>query len=269
MPSFFESFLLGLLQGLAEFLPISSSGHLTLFQFFFSSDHKFLFIIVVHAGTLMSLILFYRRLFGQMLKTLFHPLGQNIFLKIGAACLPSALAGFAFRPWIKNFFQDPSSAAYGFLFTGVFLLGVYFPLRRHSDLPPENEKNISRLIDEVSYLKAFFIGCFQVLALFPGISRAGLCAGAGLYLGLRPLTALHFSFLMGSFALFGAGLLEAFHLPLEENLPQGPLLLSFISAFGFGCLALSIMKSWIFHLHKFSFYLLPLGLFLIIFRVLI
>ena len=255
-----NAFVLGLLQGLAEFLPISSSGHLAVAGLFFQLDQIFLFTIAVHFGTLCSLLVFYRCKCINLIKNILSPPKENLFFKLSIASLPVMLVGFFFYNSIKELFHNMYFISFSFIFTALFLLGTFF-------IKKDKAQSSSDVVDStficIPYGKALLIGIVQILALAPGVSRAGVTTGAGLYLGVPPRLALDFSFLLGIFSLFAACALE--FIGDSNTLFHWSFLVGFLSAFGFGYLALRWMRSWVFSLYKFGFYLLPLGLVLFLY----
>lgn len=120
------------------------------------------------------------------------------------------------------------------------------------------QKQKIKNLKQISYKEAFGIGCFQVLALIPGISRSGTTICAGIYLGFKPSLAVSFSFLLALPALFAACALEFFKTDWNQELLI-PFMSSFLSSFIFGYCALMIMKKSSSHLYRFSFYLFPLA----------
>lgn len=253
-----EWIFLGFLQGLCEFFPISSSGHLIVIQEFLKSDSAFLFTVILHFGTLCSVLFFYRKILISLLKTAFLTPKNNFLLKIIWASFPILIIGFFFYDMIKQFFKT-QTAGWGFFFTGLLLLGTYFKKYPHKNLDVFN----IQIFKNISYLQALVIGLSQVSALLPGVSRSGVSIATGIYFGLAPFTALHFSFLIGCVALFSACALELSRTQLN-TLSLWPLIIGLISSFSFGYLALFLMKAWIPYLYRFSFYLLPLGLLIIL-----
>jgi len=257
MVDLINAFVLGMLQGLAEFLPVSSSGHLAVAGLFFQLDQIFPFAIAVHFGTLCSLLVFYRCKCINLIKNILSPPKENLFLKLVTASLPVMLAGFFFYSSIKELFHNMYFISFSFIFTALFLLGTFF-------IKKDRIQNSLDAMDPnftcISYQKVLLIGIMQVLALAPGVSRAGVTTGAGFYLGMPPRQALDFSFLLGIFSLFAACALE--FIGGSNALFHWSFLVGFLSAFGFGYLALYWMRSWVFSLYKFGFYLFPLGLFL-------
>jgi len=252
-----RAFILGALQGLTEFLPVSSSGHLAVAGLFFQLDQIFHFTIAVHFGTLCALLIFYRSQCISLVKNVLSSPKENLFLKLIIASLPVMSAGLFFHSSIKGLFYNMYFISFSFIFTALFLLGTFFIRRSNNTLSGTGDFIC------ISYKKAFLIGITQVLALVPGVSRAGVTTGAGLYLGVPPRLALDFSFLLGIFSLFAACALE--FTSGSNTLFHWSFLVGFLSAFGFGYMALYAMRSWVFNLYKFGFYLLPLGLVLFLY----
>ena len=255
-----KAFFLGMLQGLAEFLPVSSSGHLATAGLFFQLDEVFLFSIAVHFGTLCSLLIFYRERCMNLVRNVFSPLRENVLLKLTMASLPVMFIGFFFYSFIKEMFHNMYFVSFNFIFTALFLLGTFFVKK---DGVQNSRDDADSNFMCISYGKALLIGVLQVLALAPGVSRAGVTTGVGLYLKIPPRLALDFSFLLGIFSLFAACFLE--FVSGANFFFNGPFLVGFLSAFGFGYVALHRMRFWVFSLYKFGFYLLPLGLLLFLY----
>lgn len=251
MTELIQALFLGLLQGMAEFLPISSSGHLAVAGLFFEWDQIFLFAVAVHFGTLCSLLVVYRLRCIALVKNIISPLKKNTLLKLITASLPVMFIGLFFYSPIKDLFHNLYFISLSFIFTALFLLGTFF---KRTD----NKINVQNDFENISYNKALLIGLVQILALAPGVSRAGLTTGAGIYLGIPPRLALDFSFLLGIFSILSACVLE--FVQSDSNiLFHWIFLIGFLSAFSFGCLALYWMKLLVFKLYKFGFYLLLLG----------
>ena len=254
MPSIMEYFFLGLVQGLCEFLPISSSGHLTLLQSVLKMEQKFLFNVAAHFGTLFSLIIFYRKNLIYIFKKILNPISKNLFLKITLSCSPVVAVGFLFYNTIKELFNNLPIVACGFGLTGLFLIGTKWaqkPIR-------EDKINNHSEFEKISYSQALFMGLFQIITLLPGFSRSGITTSSGILIRLHPSLALHFSFLMGTFILFGASFFEFSKTNLQMFLSTS-FMVTFISSFIFGYGALKVMSVWIFKLHQIGIYLLILS----------
>ena len=174
-----EALILGSLQGLTEFLPISSSGHLVLGQRFLdlSLPGNF-FEVLVHIGTLCSILGVFR----------------NDILKLVMGTIPAVLIGLTLKDKIGQLFEHPFAVSYSLIATGLWLIMTKWFVNKHSSI---NLKN------------GFLIGCAQAVAIIPGISRSGATIGAAMLLGISPEKAAKFSFLLAIPAISGAGLLTA------------------------------------------------------------
>ncbi len=189
---FFQAFFLGLLQGLTEFLPISSSGHLILVPAFFDwADQGVGFDLAVHIGTLLAVVLYFRKDVFAITRDGLLSLGKrrmigqgNLawFLVIGT--IPAGLAGLALLDMIDNELRAVEVMFFTTLIFGL-LLGW-------ADWRP----NKGRSMDSLTWKDAVIVGCAQALALIPGTSRSGVTITAGLFLGLSREAASRFSFLL-------------------------------------------------------------------------
>ncbi len=221
-----EAIFLGLLQGLTEFLPVSSSGHLVIAQHFCPELAKYPLSldVTLHLGTLLALCVYFAKDLIQMLRK------PRTWVPIIITTLVTAAIVFPFKSIIESTFNSPQLACIMLFFTGVFL----FLAAR------ETESKISQMdnLGIVSPQKAFGIGVAQALAVLPGISRSGTTISAGVLLGLKAETAARFSFLIAIPIIFGAGLLE---LPKITAFPSTlllPYVLGFLTSFGAGLWAI-------------------------------
>ncbi|MFK7926804.1 MAG: undecaprenyl-diphosphate phosphatase [Myxococcota bacterium] len=201
--SWFGAWFLGLLQGLTEFLPVSSSGHLVLFQRFIpvSGDHV-LFDLVLHLGTLLPVLWFYRRDVGEMIAAPF--VGEGSVLErdgvklaglLVLATVPTALIGIAFKDLFEVWFSTPAVLVVTFAITGGLLFGSRF-------------LNGTRGLAGMTWWHALVLGLAQGLAITPGISRSGTTIVVAMMLGLSPVFAARFSFLMSVPVILGAVVLK-------------------------------------------------------------
>lgn len=190
----FQAAFLGLVQGLTEFLPVSSSGHLVLIQDWLGIHEKgVLFEVVLHVATLVSVLIFYRRRVGSLIVGLLarRAADWRYAAKLGVATVPAVLLVLAAGDFLEAQFESPRSAALGLLLTGAILWTTRRTLPRAHALEP-------------SWMAALWIGCAQALAILPGISRSGSTVAAALALGVAPAAAAEFSFLMSVIAIAGA-----------------------------------------------------------------
>jgi undecaprenyl-diphosphatase len=196
--SLLKALLLGLVQGLTEFLPVSSSGHLVLVNSFLNVDTgSIAFEVAVHLGTLLAVLVYFRHDLASLVSDLFRggPFRRVAWMLI-AGTIPTAIIGFAFQDTFKALFAAPRYASAGLLFTSVILFAA------------ERMSREGRPLTGVRIIDALLIGTFQGLAIVPGISRSGSTISAGLFTGLGRDAAARFSFLLSIPAILGAGILE-------------------------------------------------------------
>ena len=198
MSDLFLSFILGLIQGLTEFLPISSSAHLLFPSLVFgSNDLGLAFDISVHVGTLLAVIYYFRDDILAMTKSLFQSNSslteeRGLALLLIIATIPIVLAGFFGSDLININRTNISSIAYMNLIFAGFLFIAYL------------YSSVSKTLVELSIIGALFIGLFQVFALLPGASRSGTAMTAALFIGLSLKDASKFAFLLSIPTIFGA-----------------------------------------------------------------
>lgn len=188
-----QALILGLVQGLAEFLPISSSGHLTLFQMFFGIEEAPLALdVLMHFGTLIAVLFVYRQ---RIINMICHPFKSELKWLV-VATIPAVLAALFLNDWIDAAFQG-DYLGYCFLLTSfVLLLGESisrFRERKHK---------------RVQWYDAVIMGCAQAVAIAPGLSRSGCTIAAGMGSGLSRKRAADFSFLMSIPAILGSAVLS-------------------------------------------------------------
>lgn len=188
-------------QGLTEFLPVSSSGHLVVLGklFGFNADANLSMGIFMHAGSLFAIVVFYLKLLlGFFKKEQFH-----LLLMLIVSSIPAAAAGVTLKLTGRGakLFDDPLVTGMAFLVTGALLL-----LTSRKNLVPDQEQAVA--VKEISLRQAVIIGLVQMAAILPGISRSGSTISAGLFCGVKREDAAAFSFLMALPAIGGATLIE-------------------------------------------------------------
>lgn len=206
----FQAFILGLIQGLAEFLPISSSGHLKIFPWFFGWETPGLvFDTSLHLGTALALLIFFYKDFLAIARGFFAPASfaketeahsqrmLGFYILIGM--LPAGLLGLKFDKTIEAFFPEPLGASHALIIAGLL---AFFGLILYVV-----DKINSRAYDlsMMNWQRALLVGLFQILALLPGVSRSGITMTAGMLSGLTRESAARFSFLVGAPITFAAG----------------------------------------------------------------
>ncbi len=226
----FEALLLGLLQGLTEFLPVSSSGHLELGYHFLhiAGEENLTFSLTVHAATVLSTLVVFRKdilnLFKNAIK-LQNNQESRYLLKLLLSAIPIAVVGLFFREKVESLFTG------NLILVGICLLGTAL-LLTFAHFKKENPVN-----KEISWSHSFFIGLAQALAVLPGLSRSGSTIATGLILGNDRKETARFSFLMVLIPILGANLLDILHGSVSHELGIFPLLIGFTTAFLAGLLA--------------------------------
>lgn len=239
-----EAIFLGILQGITEFLPISSSGHLVLAQALFDSDLQtgIIFEIVVHFGSFCSIVLYYRKLILQIIRDLiksFSPEGirssmyktnpnVKFSIYIIISMIPAVIVGFTMQDLIEELFLNPFFVSCMLLVTGTLLFSTRF-------IPyPDKDVNAFRSI---------IMGIAQAFAIIPGISRSGSTISIGLFTGIKREAVANFSFLMVLPVLAGAMLLAFMDLMKTGIEAAGiiVLLTGFLASLVSGYLALSYL----------------------------
>lgn len=192
--SLFDAVVLGLIQGIAEFLPISSKGHLFLAQHFLGledPERNLFFVVMLHQASLAAIVAYYGR---AMLRTVASARREILWVVLGT--VPAALAGKLLKPHLLRLYVEPTWTFLGFLGTAA----VLFAATRL----PRGERRVAQMTAG----EAFRVGVFQAAALLPGVSRSGMTVSAGLFGRLAAGEAVRFSFYLGAVAILGAGVLE-------------------------------------------------------------
>ncbi|TVQ97439.1 MAG: undecaprenyl-diphosphate phosphatase [Desulfovibrionales bacterium] len=206
--SVLQATVLALVQGLTEFLPISSSAHLILVSVFTPwEDQGLTFDVAVHLGTLMAVIWYFRQDLWEMVRDFLRSLtgkghgpGSRLAWAVILGTIPVGLAGLTFRDVVADHMRDPLLIAGGLIVFGLLLGWADW---RHSG--GRSEKNLK-------WVDILVIGCAQALALIPGVSRSGVTITAGLFMGLSREASARFSFLLSIPVIFLADALELRHL---------------------------------------------------------
>jgi undecaprenyl-diphosphatase len=223
----FQAIVLGAVQGLAEFLPISSSAHLILVPWLFRwSDPGLVFDVALHLGTLVALLLYYWRDWVSMGASIFNGDRdrRHLLIMLIVASIPGALIGVLFEKQAESTFRSPLVIAIALALLGVAL---WFSDRS----APQTRK-----IGEVNFRDALLIGFSQAFAIIPGVSRSGSTITAARLLRLERADAANFSFLMATPIIAGAGLFEGRHL-IHEGI-TGDVVAGFVTAAIFGLIAI-------------------------------
>lgn len=274
--TYLQAVILGLVQGLAEFLPISSSGHLAILENFFGikEDSLLFFAVMLHFGTLLSVfVVFWKdivELFKELILTIKDLIGhkglrlderpiRKLGVMIIVSCIPTAIIGFAFGDIFEGIYSKPVLIGVMFIITGLLLLAA------------ETWGGGNRNINNLNYRNSIFIGIVQGLAIIPGISRSGSTLFASLLCKLDREFAVKFVFLISIPTILGSFILE---LPdgLKEGVTGqmwGPVIVGMLVAFLSGLFAVKVMLKVVANkkLKYFSIYLFVLAAAVIIYSI--
>jgi undecaprenyl-diphosphatase len=251
----FQSIFLGFLQGLTEFLPISSTAHLLIGQKLFgipASDSMFSFLVIVQLGTIVSLLIYFWKDLWKILHATFSSVKHIVKRDAGKldpearlgwymiiATIPALLAGYLLKDAVEALFKTPLLEASIRLFAAAILLSL-----------AEWMTKKNRSLDSMTWLDALIIGLFQVIAVFPGASRSGTTISAGMFRGLDRKSAARFAFLMSIPVMLAAGVYQMLEMPVSGSfLPL--LAVGFMTAALVGWLAVKWLLGY---LSKHSFY---------------
>ena len=232
LPILLKAAILGVVEGLTEFLPISSTGHLILASSLlnFSGEKAKLFAVAIQTGAMCAVIWFYRERIAQVLKGLFgDPVAQRFAINVLIAFMPAAVLGLLFGRFIKKHLFSPVPVAIAFIVGGFIILLV--------ERWQHDRKLQVRVtdVDQLSAFDALKLGIAQAFALFPGMSRSGATIIGGMLFGLSRQAATEFSFFLAIPTLIGAGAYDTYKYRELLSVADVPmfavgLVVSFISA---------------------------------------
>jgi undecaprenyl-diphosphatase len=248
----FQAFILGIVQGLTEFLPISSSGHLVIGQHLFGLQHADLaFDVSVHVGTLGAVAIYFRRDIIAILAALvrWRPSAARralaadgpdaelrLALLIVIGSIPTALIGLALKRFEATLFASPLIAGVMLLITGGLLY-----LTRRPQAAARAHPEFTRPLAAVDIRDSLLIGTVQGLAVLPGISRSGATIATGLFAGIEPQAAARFSFLLSIPAVAGAALLVLVEALAQDRVDMTTCLAGGLTALAVGYAALALL----------------------------
>jgi undecaprenyl-diphosphatase len=249
MDTLIQALVMGVVQGLTEFLPVSSSGHLIIVPFLFGWTDPFItslaFSVMLHVGTVAALLVYFRSDWARIVPAGFAAIRDRSFRGdpdrklawvLVAATIPAALAGFLLSDWIEANFRDVGPVA-ATLVIGAVILWL-----------ADRWGGRTKGVDDVTFPLAIGIGAAQALALIPGISRSGISISAARFAGLDREAAARFSFLMATPVIIGAAVFEVRKLITGESgvpIEVGPLLVGMISSFVAGVLAIGFLLRYL------------------------
>lgn len=248
-----QALILGIVQGITEFLPISSSGHLVLGEEILGLkvDELKSFDVVVHVGTLVAIFIYFWKDFVKLLKSLFDKSQKQehkLILYLVLATIPAVLIGLTLEDQIDSMFRN--KVAVGIM---MAIVGLYFFITEYLS----KQKN-----SKITLPKAILIGIAQAVALIPGVSRSGSTIATGVLLGIDRVKAARFSFLLGSIAITGAGILTGVKV-VKDNLfipDTSILLVGFFASVISGLLSVAFLMKF---LKKYPLWIFSIYLFII------
>ncbi len=260
MKNIFYYSIIGFVQGITEFLPVSSSGHIAILKNIFGLETKNLFFETsLHLGTLLSLLVFFRKEIFSLLNESYIELKEkrkdkknvNFILLVLVGIVPAGFAGF--------FLDDVVSK----IFTDILLIGIFYIFLSFIIFSTKFAKNQGK---DVNIFESLVIGIFQIFSLLPGISRSGTTISTALHLGVEPKKASDFSFFMAMPIILGAFLKEFFDLKssFDFTILSG-VFVSFLTGYFALVLLYKILKSQKFYL--FSIYTFIIGILLILWKI--
>ncbi len=244
-----DALILGIVQGLSEYLPISSSGHLEIMRSILGIDlegcEALELIVALHVATVLSTIVVLWREFVPLCSSFFTlKRDQNTVyvLKIIVSCIPVAIVGLCFKDFVDGFFGGSLTiVGVCLLITALLLAFAYFFRGRNSNRNTYSAAPLLPREHAINFRDAFIIGCAQAVATLPGLSRSGSTIATGLLLGDRRSDIAQFSFFMVIIPILGEALLDTVHI-IDGTSPANeigvvPLLVGFVAAFLVGCVA--------------------------------
>jgi undecaprenyl-diphosphatase len=239
--SWLEAIILGFVQGLTEFLPVSSSGHLTLAKEIFGIDSSNLsFEVAVHAATVLSTIMVFRKTIWDLVKGVFkfrYNSQTEYVLKIAVSMVPILIVGLFFKDYVEQIFGSGALVVGIMLMVTAMLLYVSEYVSNNRARKSVNGEEIGK---EVGYKEAFIIGLAQSVAVLPGLSRSGSTIATGLLCGVKKSSMAQFSFLMVLVPILGEAFLELVSGEFSvgaSGISVSALALGFVSAFVSGFIA--------------------------------
>ena len=280
-PGWVQALVLGMVQGLTEFIPVSSSAHLVLVPALAGWErHGLAFDVALHLGTLAALVVYYRRDLFNMARSLTARTpsperdGQRrLIVLLAVASIPVAVAGLTLGDAVESLFAAPMATAWLLLVTALVLVGGERLHRRHLARATSTGQDpaVVSVDPEVAFDPAqqrlglrqvLIVGVAQSFALLPGLSRSGLTISAGIAAGMSRPAATRFAFLLGLPAIAGAAVVQLPHVDDLDRIATTELLIGVSSAAVFGYLAIALLVRLVSRagIDRFAWYVVPLSL---------
>ena len=256
-----ESIILGAIQGITEFLPISSSAHLIILPWFFRIGEdgvdRLAFDVMLHFGTLLAILILYGKRFLIVVMDALYEIkekriGESLFFKIVMATLPAAIFGLLCKDYIESYLRTPYVSAISLIAVSIVMIVC---------------ERLYVSEQGVTYPVAIIIGLAQALALIPGTSRSGVTIAVGMLLGLRRSQAVDFSFMLSIPIILGTALYESRYLDLQSLGSTEVYGAGVASAFVFGLLSLKFLIGFLkkHSLDVFALYRIAIALLILFF----
>lgn len=249
----FDSIILAIVEGLTEFLPISSTGHMIMASSALKISGEFVntFQISIQLGAIMAIVMLYSKRFLQSF---------TIYLKLGVAFIPTGIVGFLAYKIIKMYLFNPYVVGVALVIGGVFLVLI------DKKVVVRESKTLD--LESISYRRSFMIGLIQCISMIPGVSRAAATIIGGVFNGLDKKQAMEFSFLLAVPTMFAATGYELIKTPIVFSLHEYTLLaiglvVAFISAWAAVKVFIKLVESYGFH--YFGYYRIVIGLLFLLF----
>lgn len=254
-----ESIIIGLTQGLAEFFPVSSSGHLVIIPYFFKWAYLPLYYaVILHFATLLSLLTVYYRDAGNIISSFFIGIFKRdkrndknfklaVFIII--ASVPAAIAGFFLNDVVEGFFSKPLYVGIFLLITAIFLFTGEIRGKVVGARLSPNSENLSPQLNsnntKMNYFIAFIVGIGQAIAILPGLSRSGSTISFARFFGIKREECVKFSFLLSIPVIFGSFIYEVYKsheiIASSSALNMADMAISFVFAYISGLLAIKFL----------------------------
>jgi undecaprenyl-diphosphatase len=252
-----EVFILAVVQGLTEWLPVSSSGHLVITQKVLGLNLPLIYSVMLHLGTLIVVLTVFRKDIAEIIKALakrdFQTEEGKLALFIAVGSVPIAIIGFVFYDFLKSLFSNLLAVGLALLITGCVL---FF-----------SEKRIGNR--KIGIIDSLLIGLAQAVTIIPGVSRSGVTVATGLLRRVDKATAFKYSFLLSAPAIIGATVMESKELAVG-NVNMVPLFLGAIISMIVGYASLKLLQKIVMNekIHLFAYYCWTVGLTIILFTIL-
>ncbi len=234
MSDYLYSIILGIVQGIAEFLPVSSSAHLIVVSSFMRGDHLSLTLnVALHLGTLIAVGVYFFKDFYSIVTGCIKREKKwlNMLLILFVGSIPAGVVGVLWEDDIENLFHNPLSTVVPLVLVGILMYVV------------DKKKKSNLSLDQIGLKQGFLIGCSQAIALIPGVSRSGITITQARWLGFDKVSSARFSFLLGTPAMVGACVLKS--RDIIANIMDPIFYVGVVTSMLFGFLAIGFLLKFI------------------------